>query len=80
LKKQIKDSVKLGAYLDQVVHDVLENLELFKVSDTDEEVRREALSTVLSATGSNLWWTMTALSGAAVHHRGTTPCFRSPVR
>ncbi|MBI3481280.1 MAG: AAA family ATPase [Nitrosomonadales bacterium] len=48
LKKQIKDTVKLGAYLDQVMHDVLDNLELFKVSDSDDEIRREALSTVLS--------------------------------
>ena len=33
LRKQIKDSVKLGNYLDQVMHDVLENLELFQVGD-----------------------------------------------
>lgn len=26
LKKQIKDSVKLGTYLDQVSHDILEHL------------------------------------------------------
>ena len=48
LRKQIKDSVKLGAYLEQVMHDVLENLELFQVSDTEEEIRLEALSDVLS--------------------------------
>jgi hypothetical protein len=29
LKKQIKDSVKLGSYLEQVMLDVLGNLELF---------------------------------------------------
>jgi predicted ATP-dependent protease len=49
LKKQIKDSVKLGAYLDQVLHDVLEHLELFSPSDEeeDEEARREALAQLL---------------------------------
>ncbi|TAN84301.1 MAG: ATP-binding protein [Gallionella sp.] len=54
LKKQIKDSVKLGAYLERVVHDVLENLELFKVSDSDEEIRQEALGKVLSRYRINL--------------------------
>src|SRR5512142_162364 len=37
LKKQIKDSVKLGTYLDQVVHDVLDNLELFEVLPSDDD-------------------------------------------
>jgi predicted ATP-dependent protease len=45
LKKQIKDSVKLGAYLDQVLHDVLENVQLFTPVDDEEAelARREAL-------------------------------------
>lgn len=50
LKKQIKDSVKLGAYLDQVSHDVLEHLELFSpVDDEEAELdRREALVQTLA--------------------------------
>ena len=35
LKKQIKDSVKLGGYLDQVMQDVLDNLELFQASPSE---------------------------------------------
>src|SRR3989338_2870757 len=66
LKKQIKDSVKLGVYLDQVVHDILDNLELFKVSDTDDEIRREALTTVLSRYRVNLVVDNDGLSGAPV--------------
>ncbi|MGA8148540.1 MAG: ATP-binding protein [Gallionellaceae bacterium] len=76
LKKQIKDSLKLGAYLDQVVHDVLENLELFKASDTDEEIRREALSTVLSRYRVNLVVDNGGLNGAPVIVEDN-PLFRS---
>ncbi|MFM6986063.1 MAG: Lon protease family protein [Hydrogenophaga sp.] len=47
LKKQIKDSVKLGSYLDQVAHDVLEHLELFMPQDTDDEARQAALAQLL---------------------------------
>ena len=47
LKKQIKDSVKLGNYLDQVAHDVLEHIELFIPQDSDDEVRQEALAQLL---------------------------------
>ncbi|MGA7751162.1 MAG: ATP-binding protein [Gallionella sp.] len=76
LKKQIKDSVKLGAYLDQVVHDVLENLELFKASDTDEDIRREALGTVLSRYRVNLVVDNDGLRGAPVIVEDN-PLFRS---
>ena len=76
LKKQIKDSVKLGAYLEQIVHDLLENLELFKVSDTDEEFRQEALSTVLSRYRVNLVVDNGGLSGAPVIVEDN-PLFRS---
>ena len=76
LKKQIKDSVKLGAYLDQVVHDVLENLELFKASDTDEDIRREALATVLSRYRVNLVVDNDGLHGAPVIVEDN-PLFRS---
>ncbi len=76
LKKQIKDSVKLGVYLDQVVHDVLENLELFKISDGDEEIRLEALSTVLSRYRVNLVVDNDGLHGAPVIIEDN-PLFRS---
>ncbi len=55
LRKQIKDTVKLGSYLDQVAHDVLENLELFQPGDGDEEgVRAVALASVLTRYSVNL--------------------------
>ena len=76
LKKQIKDALKLGDYLDQVVHDVLENLELFKVSDTDEDIRREALATVLSRYRVNLVVDNDGLHGAPVIVEDN-PLFRS---
>ena len=41
LKKQIKDSAKLHAYLDEIARDVLDKLDLFPVSDADEEGRQE---------------------------------------
>lgn len=66
LKKQIKDSVKLGAYLEQVMHDVLDNLELFKVSDTDDDIRQEALGKVLSRYRVNLVVDNSGLEGAPV--------------
>ncbi len=76
LKKQIKDAVKLGAYLDEVEHDVLENLELFKVSDTDEEIRREALTAILSRYRVNLVVDNDGLRGAPVIIEDN-PLFRS---
>jgi len=76
LKKQIKDSVKLGAYLDEVMQDVLENLELFKASDTDEDARREALTTVLSRYRVNLVVDNDRLDGAPVIVEDS-PLFRS---
>ncbi|NUP85104.1 MAG: AAA family ATPase [Burkholderiaceae bacterium] len=36
LRKQIKDTLKLGSYLEQVEHDVLENLELFQPAQADD--------------------------------------------
>ena len=56
LKKQIKDTFKLGAYLDQVQHDVLDHLELFTTLE-DEELessRREALQSLLQRYTVNL--------------------------
>jgi hypothetical protein len=46
MRKQIKDTVKLGNYLDQVHHDILENVEVFEPSEA-EEIRLEALVTVV---------------------------------
>ena len=66
LKKQIKDSVKLGNYLDQVMHDVLDNLDAFRVSDVDEELRLEDLATVLSRLRVNLVVDNEGLTGAPV--------------
>jgi predicted ATP-dependent protease len=66
LKKQIKDSVKLGAYLDQIVHDVLDHLELFEVLDTDDDIRQEELGRVLSRYRVNLVVDNDGLTGAPV--------------
>lgn len=75
LKKQIKDTVKLNAYLDQVEHDVLENLELFKLQD-DDELGQEALAKVLSRYRVNLVVDNGGLSGAPVIVEDN-PLFRS---
>jgi len=66
LKKQIKDSVKLGNYLEQVQHDVLDNLEWFGVSDGDDEARQAALVSVLSRYRVNLLVDNGAMQGAPV--------------
>lgn len=66
MNKQIVDAIKLGAYLEQVVHDVLENVELFAASDLDEEIRQEALNQVLSRYRINLVVDNDGLNGAPV--------------
>ena len=66
LKKQIKDSVKFGTYLDQVRQDVLENLELFQPSDADDEARPQALAAVLARLRVNLVVDNQSLNGAPV--------------
>jgi predicted ATP-dependent protease len=76
LKKQIKDSVKLGAYLEQVMHDVLENLALFEVAEADDELRLEALNAVLSRYRVNLVVDNHGLNGAPVIV-DENPLFRS---
>jgi predicted ATP-dependent protease len=48
LRKQIKDSVKLGHYLEEVHQDVLENLELFLPGEEQQDVRLAALIDLLS--------------------------------
>jgi len=50
LRKQIKDTVKLGGYLDQVARDVLDNVELFapvEDEEADPAERVQALQDVL---------------------------------
>jgi predicted ATP-dependent protease len=66
LKKQIKDAVKLGSYLDQVAHDVLEHVELFLPQDTDDADRQEALSQLLLGYRVNLVVDNAELAGAPV--------------
>jgi len=75
-RKQIKDSVKLGNYLEEVMHDVLDNVELFEVGDSEEAVRLEALATVLSRYRVNLVVDNQGLSGAPVLVEDN-PLFRS---
>jgi predicted ATP-dependent protease len=70
LKKHIKDSVKLGAFLDQVQHEVLEQLELFSPAaepDEDSEAdRREALTQLLTRCTVNLVVDNAGRTGAPV--------------
>ncbi len=48
LREQIEGSVKLSQYLDEVQHEVLENLALFQPGDEREELRMAALLEVLA--------------------------------
>jgi predicted ATP-dependent protease len=66
LNKQIKDAVKLSDYLEQVIKDALDNLELFQVSDEDDELRQEELVSVLSRYRVNLLVDNEGLVGAPV--------------
>jgi len=66
LKKQIKDSVKLGHYLDRVGRDLLDNVELFEEFEEDDEARQEALDTVLARYRVNLVVDNSGLQGGPV--------------
>ncbi len=66
LKKQIKDSAKLNAYLDDIAQDVLDNLALFQASGEDEEERLENLNEAMSRYRVNLVVDNGGLSGAPV--------------
>lgn len=66
LKRQIKDAVKLGSYLDQVMQDVLDNLDVFIPSELDEDARLQALLAVLARYRVNLAVDNAELSGAPV--------------
>jgi len=76
LKKQIKDSVKLGIYLEQVTRDVMDKLELFKPLDSEDDIRQEALAKVLSRYRVNLVVDNDGLTGAPVIVEDN-PLFRS---
>ena len=75
LKKHIKDTVKLGAWLDQVQADVLESIELFQVFEPDEESRQEALEMVLARLRVNLVVDNDGMTGAPVIEENN-PLFR----
>ncbi|WP_439113239.1 Lon protease family protein [Hydrogenophaga sp.] len=66
LKKQIKDSVKLSHYLDRVLHDVLEHIELFIVQEEDDEQRMAALEQLLMRYQVNVVVDNSGLGGAPV--------------
>jgi predicted ATP-dependent protease len=72
----IKDPVKLGIYLDQVREDLLDNLELFKTSEADDELRKATLNNVLSHYQVNLVVDNDGLQGAPVIVEDN-PVFRS---
>jgi predicted ATP-dependent protease len=76
LNQPFKDAVKLGAYLDQVASDVLENLSLFIVSDVDDELRQDDLADVLARYRINLVVDNDGLTGAPVIIENN-PSFRS---
>ncbi|MBV5317504.1 MAG: AAA family ATPase [Desulfobulbaceae bacterium] len=76
LEQQVKGSVKLDAYLEQVMQDILGNLELFKASDTDDDLRYEMLSKMLARTRVNLIVDNEGLHGAPVIIEDN-PLFRS---
>ena len=76
LKKQSKDSCKLGAYLNQVMEDLLDNLEMFKASEIDDEMRKEALGRMLARYRVNLVVDNDGLHGAPVIVEDN-PLFRS---
>lgn len=76
LKRQIKDAVKLGTYLDHVMQDVLDNLDVFNASDADEELRQAALIAVLSRYRINVLVDNEGVVGAPVIVENN-PTFRS---
>jgi predicted ATP-dependent protease len=54
LRRQIKDSVKIGHHLEQVQREVLENVVLFEPGDEPEELRAAALADLVSRLRVNL--------------------------
>ncbi|MEW5904266.1 MAG: ATP-binding protein [Pseudomonadota bacterium] len=76
LKKQIKDTVKLGGYLEQIEQDVLDKVELFKPLDSEDDIRLEALHKAMQRYRVNLVVDNDGLSGAPVIVEDN-PLFRS---
>jgi len=54
LRKQIKDTVKLGQWLDQVQRQVLDHLPLFVATETGDDERKDALDDLLARCRVNL--------------------------
>lgn len=75
MKKQIKDAVKLGAWLDAVQADILDAVELFQAFDPDDQDRQEALEAVLSRYRVNLVVDNDGAQGAPVIEENN-PLFR----
>lgn len=71
-----KKGDKLDAYLYQVIVDILDNLELLKASETEGELRKEALNNVLSRYRVNLIVDNGGMQGAPVIVEDN-PLFRS---
>lgn len=76
LRKQIKDSVKLGRYLEQVQQHVLDHVEVFDAADPDDAERLEALAEVLYRLQVNVVVDNHDLQGAPVVVEDN-PVFRS---
>jgi len=54
LRKQIKDTVKMGQWLEQVQREVLENLQLFVPAESGEDERKDLLDELLARCHVNL--------------------------
>jgi predicted ATP-dependent protease len=76
MKKQIKDAIKISAYLEQVTQDILDNIDLFQVAEADDEIRQEELGMLLSRYHVNLVVDNDGLVGAPVIVEDN-PLFRS---
>jgi predicted ATP-dependent protease len=78
LKKKGQDSAQLSAYLKRVTHDILDNLEVFKASESesDDELRKEVLNKMLSRYRVNLVVDNGCMQGAPVIVEDN-PLFRS---
>jgi len=76
LDQQEKGSVKLDGYLEQFMGDLLDNLELFKTSDSDDELHYELLAKLLARSRVNLVVDNSGLQGGPVIIEDN-PLFRS---
>lgn len=66
MKDSGKDCAKLSIYLDQLMHDVLDKLDLFVVAEVDDELRQEDLADVLAHYRVNLLVDNEGMVGAPV--------------